>query len=210
VLWGFGRFFVYTLLAGVIGALAAFAAWCIVELLLYLLYESVQLGFVSSCPWIDYRGFGRAIFATERAGLATGVSYLLVILLTAVRAITVAYVFSLFFTANTVIFFLLRKHVENVDVDEIYSEEEEEAGLFVPETLTEETAEEVEAETQAAEPKDESEDADQEAAEDEPGVGDVEASGEGQQEPDVEGEEDEIGPAPEEMSEDEEGEQERE
>ncbi len=181
VLWQFGRYVLYTLLLGAIGVLAAFAAHWVVELFIWLIYQGTELGFISSIPWMDYEGIdlgwvsiaglvrlpynaaGYVSAVTDQGALARVVSTILAIITLLVKALPVAYVISYFFTGNTVMFFLLRKHVDNIDIEEIYEEAEEEEGFPLEEEVGEELAEEepvteevpVEAEAPAEEPAEE-------------------------------------------------------
>jgi len=157
VLWQFGRYLCYTLLVGVIGVISAVAAFWLVELLIYFLVSGINLGFVAGTPWLAYE-FGGPIMAPE-GGLAGVVGFILMVLTLGLRVLPLAYIVSYFFTGETVIFFLLRKHVDNIDIEEIYEEmeeeepitEEEAAGAPEPEKAppaeeTEAAAEEAEAE----------------------------------------------------------------
>jgi hypothetical protein len=130
VLWGLRRFIGYAFVAGVIGLVAAFVACRLTDLLIYLIIKTVNFGYLNSVRWIAY-DVTRAGVAVMPAGQgATALpSNILVLLFLGLRALPVAYVFSYFFTANTIIFLLMRKDQDNVDVDEIYQEIEEEEDL---------------------------------------------------------------------------------
>lgn len=133
VSWGFGRLVCYRLIAGILGALAAVAAWALIELVIYCVFQTVSIGFCAGKPWIIYQMSGPAGFGPYLAGVAaeqgtfiSACSHVMVALFVVLRALSVAFVFAYFFAANTVIFLLMRKHVDNVAIDEVYEEEEEE------------------------------------------------------------------------------------
>ncbi|MFO8007925.1 MAG: hypothetical protein R6V05_09325 [Candidatus Brocadiia bacterium] len=127
VLWQFGRYVCYMIVAGVIGIIAAVVAYWVVEGLIYVIYQSIDMGFLRSVPWLLYDA-GGPVGGTgwEQGGLAAVTSGIIAVLTLALRGIPVAYVISYFFTANTIVFFLLRKHVDNIDIEELYEEEVEE------------------------------------------------------------------------------------
>ena len=136
VLYGLRRFVCYTVVAGIIGIIAAVVAWALGEFLIYVIYKTVNIGFLPSMAWLDYEA-GETGIALYSAGTGWNgfFSTLMVALLMIIRAVPAAYVFSYFFTANTVVFFLLRKEVDNVEIDEVYEEEEGEEeveGLVEP------------------------------------------------------------------------------
>jgi hypothetical protein len=149
VLWQFGRYLCYTVLAAVIGVVSLTVGAFLVNLLLYIVHQSVEVGFVSSKPWLAFS------FGSEPGSLAVGgtlggsvlwfvdhafggsvtvspgwfsssIGNLLRIMAAAVKLVPFAYFVSYFFTANTLVFFLLRKHVDNIGVEDVYEEEEEE------------------------------------------------------------------------------------
>ncbi len=141
VLWGLRRFICYTLVIGVIGLIAAVVAWAIGELLIYLIYQTVNLGFVRQMPWLIYEA-GRVEFGPAagawRIGLLPGpdpymgvFSGILLALLLLVRAVPVGYVLGYFFTANTIVYLLMRKDQDGIEVDEV-CEAAEETELGVP------------------------------------------------------------------------------
>ncbi|MFW6188836.1 MAG: hypothetical protein ACOC7T_00250 [Planctomycetota bacterium] len=137
VLWGSGRFIWYTLWMVVVGIIGAVAAYWLTELLIYLLVRTVNLGFVSSKPWIDFTMGGMLVSGAGGGLFNSVISNIIALLLLAVRGLPVAFVVSFFFTANTIIFLRLRKHVDNIDIEEVYQEAEEEEEL-----VTEPAAEE--------------------------------------------------------------------
>jgi hypothetical protein len=124
VLWQFGRFVCYTLIVGVIGVASVAAAFWLVELLIYFMVQGINLGFLARTPWLQYE-FGGQIVGPA-GGLAGIVGFILMVLTLALRILPLAYLVSYFFTGETIVFFLLRKHVDNIDIEEIYEEMEEE------------------------------------------------------------------------------------
>ena len=56
VLWGFSRFLVYTLLAAAVGIVATAAAAALAQLLVYLVVQMINLGFVGGTPWMIQAG----------------------------------------------------------------------------------------------------------------------------------------------------------
>jgi len=127
VLWGLRRFVCYTLLAAVVGLIAGFLACRLTDLLIYLVIKTVNLGYVRSTAWIEYTLTSTGLqLAPAGDGFAGGTSNIYVTLLLIVRALPLAYIFSYFFTANTIIFLLMRKDQDNIEIDEIYEEVEEE------------------------------------------------------------------------------------
>lgn len=144
VMYGLRHFVCYTLLAGVIGVVAAVVAWGLAELLILLMYQTVNIGFVHSTSWLVYQAHGAdiALLPVETGGFYGLFSIIMVLLLLLVRALPAAYVFSYFFAAGTVIFCLMRKEVDNIEIEEVYEEEEEEeAGAEVEEAAEEPAAE---------------------------------------------------------------------
>lgn len=124
VLWQFGRFVCYTLLVGIVGIVSVAAAFWLVELLIYFMVQGINLGFLARTPWLRYE-FGGQIVGPA-GGLAGVVGFILMVLTLALRILPLAYLVSYFFTGETIIFFLLRKHVDNIEIEEIYEEMEEE------------------------------------------------------------------------------------
>ncbi|MFO7959133.1 MAG: hypothetical protein R6X33_18765 [Candidatus Brocadiia bacterium] len=128
VLWQFGRFVCYTLIFGVIGVVSVAAAFWLVELLIYFMVQGIKLGFLARTPWLQYE-FGGQIVGPA-GGLASVVGFILMVLTLALRILPLAYLVSYFFTGETIVFFLLRKHVDNIDIEEIYEEMEEEESVL--------------------------------------------------------------------------------
>jgi len=121
VLWAFGRFVVYTLIAGAIGVIAVLAASAVVAFFNYALHQTVNLGYLRSFSWVLYGASG----AGKSVGGYYGVlQIIMTVVLLLVAMLPLAFAFSYYFTANTIVFFLLRKHVDNVDVDELFDEDE--------------------------------------------------------------------------------------
>ncbi len=127
VLWQFGRYICYMAVAGVMGIVAAVAAYWVIEALIYVIYQSINMGFVRQLTWMRYEvGGPLGSVAWAEGRLAWVTSVIITYLTLGLRGIPVAYVISYFFTANTIVFFLLRKHVDNIDIEEVYEEEAEE------------------------------------------------------------------------------------
>lgn len=175
VLWGLRRFICYTLVVGVIGVIGAAVAWALTELLIYCIYRTVEMGFFSGTPWVLYEpglsgGAFRIALLPGTGGFGGLLSGIIVALMVALRAIPVAYVFSYFFTANTIIFFLMRKDQDNIEIEEVYEEadEEEEVEGFVEGPVAGEEEAPAEEEPQPEQQAEEEGPAEQEAAEKEP------------------------------------------
>jgi hypothetical protein len=170
VLWGFNRWVAYTALAALIGMLTTIAAWVAGELFTFIMRTTVELGlalfsnkslvycapFISdesanfvqaflhkvtpcvapvSAPGSGFEATGATISSAVAASIAMFV-----------RVLVFGYAFSYFFTANTIKCFLLRKHVDRIEIEEVYEEKAEEAGA-APEAS--QTASEAQASQQA-------------------------------------------------------------
>ena len=138
VLWGFNRWFCYTLLAAVIGAISTVAAWGVCELFIYFLVRAIDFGMIGDQVLVTYNTVEGAIVPTlglthSNSALMQISSFCMLVALLGVRAIPIAYLFSYFFTANTVICLLLRKDVDRIEIDEVYDEEAEEEDFTMPE-----------------------------------------------------------------------------
>ena len=138
VLWGFNRFIGYSVLAAIIGVLTTVAAWALCEFFIYVLLQTLHYGFVAGSSWFTYSVFSGPFYNTELyvgtgSALMKASSVFMLVALLCVRAIPAAYLFSYFFTAGTVICFLMRKHVDRIEIDEVYEEEEEEEFGEMPE-----------------------------------------------------------------------------
>ena len=221
VLWQFGRYLCYTLLLGAIGVLAAFAAHWLVELFVWITFQATQLGFLSSVDWIAYEGIdlgwfagvlpfnaaGRVGAVSGHGGLVLVVSSLVAVMTVVVKALPLAYVISYFFTGNTLMFFLLRKRVDNIDIEEIYEEAEEEAEFPLEEEMGEPgLTEEEPADEEAPVPEPEEEEPEHKPEEPEPEEPEGEPEEEEQEEEDqdeAEEEQDEEGEGKEEEAEEE-------
>ncbi|MHC4480936.1 MAG: hypothetical protein ACYS1C_08230, partial [Planctomycetota bacterium] len=135
VLWGLRRFVCYSLIAAAIGVVSAVVVWALTEFAIYAIYQTVGIGFLRRMGWMLYEsavvgGQFRITLAPTGGGLAGVLGVIVWWLFLGVRAIPAAYVFSYFFTASAVIFLLMRKDQDNIEIEEIYEEvEEEEEGL---------------------------------------------------------------------------------
>ncbi len=134
VLWGSARYILYTAIACAIGYASVFVAARLTHLLIYVLAQSVNLGYFVSSPWVGLSGHHLNLDVGAAGGYTGTLQCIMGLLLLAVSALPYAYAVSFFFTAFTVIFLLLRKHVDNIEIEEIYEESEEELEEeFVPE-----------------------------------------------------------------------------
>jgi len=156
LLWGFNRFVCYTLLAAVIGLLTTLVAFGITELFVYLLVKTVSMGIIGGTLVHYVGGSGHAADVLPVTGGSVGmavVSWVTVVIAFIARCLVPAYAISYFFTANTIICFLLRKHVDRIEVDQVYEEKPEEEAPAEEEETGEEGPE---AEAPAAGPAEES------------------------------------------------------
>ena len=133
LLWGFNRFVGYGVMLLVIGGLTTLAAIGLVELFILIMGETVSIGLIGN-EIIHIAGKGRglipALYPTTQGGVGlTVASWVVVVIALLARFLVAAYAFSYFFTASTIMCFLLRKHVDRIDVDEVYEEEAEEEEL---------------------------------------------------------------------------------
>lgn len=160
LLWGFSRFVGYSFIACLIGIVGTVAAWGLAEFFIYVLTQTINFGLITEHNWIAYSafiedGFGPAIGPSPSpSSLMRVTSCFMVAGLMAVRALPVAFLFAYFFTSNTIICFLMRKHVDRIELDEVYEEEPEEEEPPVPPLGEEEEEEEPEF---GAEPEEEEE-----------------------------------------------------
>lgn len=142
LLWGFNRFVVYTAMAAVLGVATTFAVCYVSQVFVYTLVGSISVGLRESL--VQFGGGG---VLQSAGGALVGASWMVILVICVSRILVVAYAFSYFFTANTIICFLLRKHVDRIDVDEIYEEESEEEAQPEQEPAAEpETSDQPEAE----------------------------------------------------------------
>jgi hypothetical protein len=130
VLWGSARYIGYTALAGAIGLVSYLVFSRLTLLFLSSLTGSVNLGYLYSTGWSAFYG---NMWVGTTGGYYGAVQYIMGVLLGAVTFLPVAYAVSFFFSAFTIIFFLLRKHVDNIEIEELYEESEEEEEQFQPE-----------------------------------------------------------------------------
>ena len=139
VLWGFNRFVGYSVVAAIIGILTTVAAWALCEFFIYTLLQTLHYWYIGGQTWVSYAALSGPYYMTEvfmspaDSLLMRGTSGVMLVALLCVRAIPAAYLFSYFFTAGTVICFLMRKHVDRIEIDEVYEEEEEEEFGEMPE-----------------------------------------------------------------------------
>jgi hypothetical protein len=146
VLWGSARYIGYTALACAVGTASVYVFARLTHLLIYVLTQSVDLGYVLSTSWVNLSGHD-VVLHGGAGGYAGVMQYIMGVLLLGIAALPYAYGVSFFFSAFTVIFFLLRKHVDNIEVDEVYEEtEEEEEEEFQPEEPLPPSSEEFEEE----------------------------------------------------------------
>ncbi len=126
LLWGFNRFVGYTLIAAIVGSITTLIAVGVAELFIGILVKTISIGLIGGsimqlngvCSVLKPVGGG-----SVGMSVASGVTMIIAVL---ARTLVVAYVFSFFFTANTIICFLLRKHVDRIEIDEVYEESPEE------------------------------------------------------------------------------------
>jgi len=160
LLWGFNRFVGYTVIAALIGAITTVAAWAVCELFIYTLMKTIGIGFIAQDTWLVYTsaigGASPAILPSPSGSVLMQISsVVMLIALMGVRVIPLAYLFSYFFTASTVVCFLMRKHVDRIELDEVYEEkpEEEEEEIAEEKVEGEEEPKKEEAEEEAKEQK---------------------------------------------------------
>lgn len=145
LLWGFNRFVGYTAVAAIVGLVTTLIAMGIAELFVGILAKSISIGLIGGSILQLPDGLGGMLepSGAESVGISVASGVTLVIAIMA-RALVIAYAFSFFFTANTIICFLLRKHVDRIEIDEVYEETAEEDTFEdeFPETGSEEAPEE--------------------------------------------------------------------
>jgi hypothetical protein len=119
VIWGLRKFILFSVILTVVGWVATAVVAALISLVIHFLNGSVQIGFgLWGGTWLLSGGGGHWGDTAFRAILKA--------MLVPVYALSVAYAFSYYFTGNTIMFFLLRKDQDNIDIDEIYEELEEE------------------------------------------------------------------------------------
>jgi hypothetical protein len=131
-LWGFSRLFVYRLILGIIGLIALVAAVIVANVFLEILIASVGMGVIGHNR--DMVQLAQALLGSRGALVAPGAvapsvgayaaTAVFSIIAFGVRALVLAYAASYYFTGNTIVAFLLRKHVDRIDVDEVYVADE--------------------------------------------------------------------------------------
>jgi len=129
LLWGFNRFICYTALAAGIGVLTTLAAYGLTELFIYLLIKTVSIGLIgrSVVHYVASSGYAADLLPVTGGSLGLlAASWVTLVIAFFARCLVIGYAVSYFFTANTIICFLLRKHVDRIDVDQVYVEEAEE------------------------------------------------------------------------------------
>jgi len=147
VIWGFNRWLCYSLLVLVIGAVSTLVAWFLGELFIYGMAKTLSAGLgrhviycavvpcgsKESClhwffntmgPYVGPVISGKPGFETVGMTIASSVVASIALF---VRVLVFAYAASYFFTSNTIVCMLLRKHVDRVETNEVYEEEPEEA-----------------------------------------------------------------------------------
>ena len=158
VLWGLNRFVCYTALAAVLGALTAYVASWLAQLFMGLLTGSLGLGLVGANRSIAEHaqalmGQGAPLWLPRLVDPSLGVKLAataLVLIGMCANALVAAYVFSYFFTANTIICLLMRKHVDRIEIEDIYVPAEEEE-VAAPAGDAPEQQQEAEASSESAE-----------------------------------------------------------
>ena len=194
LLWGFSRFVGYSFIACLIGVVGTVAAWLLAEFFIYILTQTINIGLITQHDWVVYTGIIESQFSpaiepsASPSTLMKVTSCFMVAALMAIRALPAAFLFAYFFTSNTVICFLMRKHVDRIELDEVYEEEPEEEEPPVP-PLGEEEEEEEEPEfgmeeEEAPEPETEEEAPEVEEEEEEPEEEPEEEAPEAEEEPD--------------------------
>jgi hypothetical protein len=132
VLWGLNRFLCYTLLGGALGVVAVLVAHGLSVLFLFLMAHTVSLGLVNKDAadyLLEFAGVKNwGLYGNGSAPALMFIPrYVVVVVAFVVRVLVFAYAFSYFFTANTIICFLMRKHVDRIEIDEVFVEKPEEA-----------------------------------------------------------------------------------
>jgi hypothetical protein len=122
----------YTVLSAVYGAICYIFVRFFAFLMLWTTYRSLQLGFLGgntklTTIWpppafmnlVDPPNFAAANWSEKVAGV------IVYLLLLAVLVLIVSYIISFYFSANTIIYALLRKKVDNTDLEDVYTISEE-------------------------------------------------------------------------------------
>ncbi|MFP4176213.1 MAG: hypothetical protein ACLFT2_03220 [Candidatus Brocadiia bacterium] len=147
LLWGFNRFVGYTVIAAVLGLLTTLLGGVLAELFNSVLIRTLSIGYLGGSVLEATSGWFAPLLPLPEGAVGLRLaSWVVAIVGLLARALVVGYAFSFFFTSNTIICFLLRKHVDRIDIDEIYEETSEDTfeGEFdeVGEVMTEDSAEE--------------------------------------------------------------------
>jgi len=140
----------YTAIAAVYGAICYMFVRFFAFLLLWVTYWALQLGILGdnsklTAIWQDKPTFMNLIVPPDWAALNQLESlgaFLVYLLLLAVVVLIVAFLVSFYFSANTIIYALIRKAVDNTALEDVYTPDEE------TKTEPEETTAEPESETQ--------------------------------------------------------------
>ncbi|KPL23705.1 MAG: hypothetical protein AMJ75_05505 [Phycisphaerae bacterium SM1_79] len=122
----------YTVLAAVYGAVCYIFVRFFAFLMLWITYRSLQLGFLGgntklTTIWpppafmdlVDPPNFAAANWSVTVAAV------IVYLLLLAVVVLIVSYIISFYFSANTIIYSLMRKKVDNTDLGDVYTISEE-------------------------------------------------------------------------------------
>lgn len=122
----------YTLLATVYGALCHLFVRLFAWVLLWVTRWFLQLGlsdakFLTLWPTRDAAGLERMATAPDTWSLCIG-TFLVRLWTLGIAGLTVAFLISFYFTANTIIYALMRRHVDGTELEEVYEACEEGAG----------------------------------------------------------------------------------
>ncbi len=129
LLWGFNKFISYSVLALILGVISIVAAAGISELFILILNRTLSIGLIEgdiiSVVTNDTGIFRLSLLPVAETDIGLQVaSWVTVIIALIIRLLVPAFAFSYLFTSNTIICFLMRKHVDKIEVDEVYYEEE--------------------------------------------------------------------------------------
>jgi len=160
VLWGLNRFICYTALAALLGAITTAVAAALVELFIGLFGASLDMGLVGSSNGIVEYGMALIGRGVEFSGPGGGglplggriAAVCFAVIVSLARFLVLGYAFSYFYSANTIICLLMRKHVDRIEIDEIYKHKPEEEEAPTPPQGGEASSEGAPQETQGAEP----------------------------------------------------------
>ena len=146
----------YTAIAAVYGAICYMFVRFFAFLLLWITYWALQLGILGDNSrlteiWRDKPRFADLVAPPNWAALNTSESvgaFLVYLLLLAVIVLMVAFLVSFYFSANTIIYSLMRKAVDNTALEDVYTPVEE-TKTEPTEPEPEETPSEPESETKS-------------------------------------------------------------